>query len=98
MSLFTFWSGRVQQRAEDRRWLATLNMRVDYFRPVIGPRFEMEGRVVHMRGGTGMVETCFYDVAGNDETSEGLDADPAVGPTSERSPLVYGYTTLKVTG
>ena len=82
MSLFTFWAGREDERVKTRSWLATLNMRVDYFRPVMGPRFEMEGRVVHLRGGTGMIETRFFE--------EGA------GP--EGSPLVYAYTTLKATG
>ncbi len=82
MSLFTFWAGREHERGEKRRWLATLNMRVDYFRPVMGPRFEMEGRVVHLRGGTGMVETRFFD--------------PGEAPGGD--PLVFGYTTLRVTG
>ncbi len=86
MSLFTFWAGREHERSEKRRWLATLNMRVDYFRPVMGPRFEMEGRIVHLRGGTGMVETRFFEPG-----TSGMD-----GP--EGDPLVFGYTTLRVTG
>jgi acyl-coenzyme A thioesterase PaaI-like protein len=84
MSIFTFWAGREHEREESRHWLATLNMRVDYFRPVLGPRFEMEGRVVHLRGSTGTVETRFYEEAGTGDTAP------------ERAPLVYGYTTLKV--
>lgn len=103
MSLFTFWAGREHERGEKRRWLATLNMRVDYFRPVVGPRFEMEGRVVHLRGGTGMVETRFYtpsaaSTQGADpgEAAAGFDPDRGWGP--EGTPLVFGYTTLKVTG
>jgi acyl-coenzyme A thioesterase PaaI-like protein len=82
MSLFTYWAGREAVRGEQRRWLATLNMRVDYFRPVMGPRFEMEGRVVYRRGSTGMVETRFFE--------EGA------GPEGE--PLVFAYTTVRVTG
>lgn len=81
MSLFTYWAGRENERAERRSWLATLNMRVDYFQPVMGPTFEMDGRVVHLRGSTGMVETRFFE--------EGA------GP--EGTPLVYSYTTLKAT-
>lgn len=82
MALFTFWAGREQERGEQRRWLATLNMRIDYFRPVTGPRFEMDGRIVHRRGGTGMVETRFFE--------------PGEAPGGD--PLVFGYTTLRVTG
>jgi acyl-coenzyme A thioesterase PaaI-like protein len=82
MSLFTFWAGREEERAQRRPWLATLNMRVDYFRPVVGPHFEMEGRIVHLRGGTGMIDVRFFDD----------------GPGPEGSPLVYAYTTLKAAG
>jgi len=82
MALFTFWAGREEERARRRPWLATLNMRIDYFRPVVGPYFEMEGRVVHLRGSTGMVDARFYD--------------DGAGP--EGSPLVFAYTTLKTTG
>lgn len=82
MALFTFWAGREEERARQRPWLATLNMRIDYFRPVVGPHFEMEGRIVHLRGSTGMVDTRFFE--------EGA------GP--EGSPLVFAYTTLKSTG
>lgn len=101
MSLFTFWAGREHERGEKRRWLATLNMRVDYFKPVMGPRFEMEGRVVHLRGGTGMVEIRFYEEGASEASAstpagEGIDASQGWGP--EGAPLVYGYTTLKVTG
>lgn len=100
MSLFTFWAGREQDRGEKRRWLATLNMRVDYFRPVMGPRFEMEGRVVHLRGGTGMVEIRFYEEGAGSASADGAEAriDPAGSWGPEGAPLVYGYTTLKVTG
>jgi len=82
VSLFAFWAGREHERADKPRWLATLNMRIDYFRPVLGPRFEMEGRIVHLRGGTGMVETRFFE--------------PGEAPQGD--PLVFGYTTLRVSG
>jgi acyl-coenzyme A thioesterase PaaI-like protein len=43
------------------QWLATTNMRVDYFDPVTGPRFFLESRVVRERGRTVMIETRFLD-------------------------------------
>ncbi len=43
------------------QWLATTNMRVDYFDPVLGPRFTIEARIVRERGRTVMVETRFID-------------------------------------
>ncbi len=42
-------------------WLATTNMRIDYFEPVLGPRFAIESRVVNERRRTCFVETTFLD-------------------------------------
>jgi acyl-coenzyme A thioesterase PaaI-like protein len=44
-----------------RTWLATTNMRVDYFEPIVGPEFIMESRLVKSRGRTNFVETRFLD-------------------------------------
>lgn len=44
---------------EPRRWLATANLRVDYFAPIRGPEFEMEGSLVHRSGRTGYIEVRF---------------------------------------
>jgi acyl-coenzyme A thioesterase PaaI-like protein len=93
LSIFTFWSGREAEHEKSRGWLATLNLRVDYFQPVMGPRFEMEGRVVHMKGTTAMIETRFFAESPDVTTS----ADGVRSGTAN-SPLVYGYATLKVTG
>ena len=94
LALFTYWAGREEERARRRPWLATLNMRVDYFRPVTGPKFEMEGRVVHLRGSTGMVEARFYEAGPQSGPQSGSQS----GPGPEGNPLVYAYTTLKATG
>jgi acyl-coenzyme A thioesterase PaaI-like protein len=47
------------------RWLATANMRVDYFEPVWGPRFLIESWLVKSRGRTHFVETRFQDARGD---------------------------------
>lgn len=47
------------------RWLATTNMRIDYFEPVWGPRFRIQSRLVKSRGRTRFVETRFLDAEGN---------------------------------
>jgi acyl-coenzyme A thioesterase PaaI-like protein len=100
MSIFIFWSGRETEHSENRGWLSTLNMRVDYFRPITGPRFEMDGQVVYRQGGTGMIEIRFYDSAS--ESIDGSNATSSPEPSSsfdsERPPLAYGYTTMKVSG
>lgn len=45
--------------SEPRRWLATANLRVDYFAPIRGPEFEMEGSLLHRSGRTGYIEVRF---------------------------------------
>ena len=42
-------------------WLATTNMRVDYFEPVVGPRFLIQSELTKQRGRTCFVETRFFD-------------------------------------
>jgi acyl-coenzyme A thioesterase PaaI-like protein len=51
-------------RKREHGWLLTLNLRVEYFEPVEGPRFLIESRVLNRRGRTILVETTFRDHAG----------------------------------
>ena len=44
-------------------WLVTMNMRLDFFEPVSGPRFFVESDVVNRRGSVALVETRFRDSA-----------------------------------
>jgi acyl-coenzyme A thioesterase PaaI-like protein len=41
-------------------WLATTNMRVDYFEPIVGPRFRVESTLERSRGRTHFVATRFF--------------------------------------
>lgn len=43
-----------------RGWLATVNMRIDYFEPVVG-EFRIESSILHRRGRTVLVDTRFFD-------------------------------------
>ena len=43
-----------------RRWLATTNMRVDYFEPIVGPTFVIESELEKRRGRTCFVITRFF--------------------------------------
>jgi acyl-coenzyme A thioesterase PaaI-like protein len=45
-------------------WLLTLNMHVQFFEPVEGPRFIIESTIVNRRGRTIFVETRFKDHSG----------------------------------
>ena len=61
VALFTVRAGeqRVEQRF--RTWLATTNMRIDYFEPIVGPHFVIDSHAVKQRGRTHFVETRFFD-------------------------------------
>jgi acyl-coenzyme A thioesterase PaaI-like protein len=64
VALFTVRSGEREVERRFRSWLATTNMRVDYFEPILGPKFLIESRLVKKRGRTIFVETRFLDMEG----------------------------------
>ena len=43
-----------------RHWLTTINMRCDYFEPIVGPTFTVRGELVNQRGLTSLVSTKFF--------------------------------------
>jgi acyl-coenzyme A thioesterase PaaI-like protein len=64
VDLIALLTVRTAERREEsgfRTWLATTNMRVDYFEPIVGPQFIIESRLIKKRGRTNFVETCFFD-------------------------------------
>ena len=61
VALFTVRAGEQRVEERFRTWLATTNMRVDYFEPILGPEFLIDSRLVKRRGRTNFVETRFYD-------------------------------------
>jgi len=63
IALHTCRAGRDSRPGQT--WLATLNMRVDYYAPITGERFEMDCRVVNRRGATCWLETRFLDPEGD---------------------------------
>lgn len=59
VDLVALCTWRAGQEVRDTwGWIATLNMRVDYFEPVTGT-FDMVSRVLRRGGATGFVETRF---------------------------------------
>ena len=46
-------------------WAATVNMRIDYLAPVVGPRFILRGELVNEGRTTCLVASHFEDLAGN---------------------------------
>ncbi len=62
VALLTVRAGERREATGFRSWLATTNMRVDYFEPIVGPEFRIESRLVKARGRTRFVETRFFNV------------------------------------
>ncbi|MBW2231791.1 MAG: PaaI family thioesterase [Deltaproteobacteria bacterium] len=63
IALHTCRAGRDSRPG--RTWLATMNMRVDYYAPITSDNFEMDCRVVNHRGSTFWIETRFLDPEGS---------------------------------
>lgn len=64
VALFTVRAGPDRTRPDvPRGWLATTNMRVDYFEPITGPRFTIESSREKQRGRTVFVATRFLQGA-----------------------------------
>jgi acyl-coenzyme A thioesterase PaaI-like protein len=61
VALFTVRAGEQRLEQRFRTWLATTNMRVDYFEPIVGPQFLIESRLLKKRRRTNFVETRFFD-------------------------------------
>lgn len=59
IALFAVRSRAQRTAATGHRWLATTSMRVDYFEPIVGPRFILDSRREKRRGRTHFVVTRF---------------------------------------
>jgi len=59
VALFTVRAG-PDRRVPRRQWLATTSMQIEYFEPIVGPRFTIESRVEKRRGRTRFVITRFF--------------------------------------
>ena len=60
VALFTVRAGHERRSGPPTTWLATTNMRVDYFDPIVGPHFEIESVEERRRGRTHFVATRFF--------------------------------------
>ncbi len=60
VALFTVRAGVDRRSGSSSGWLATTNMRIDYFEPIIGPTFVIESTREHQRGRTHFVATRFF--------------------------------------
>ena len=71
-----------------RNWMVTINMRCDYFEPIMGPTFRVKGEMINQRGLTSLVSTTFYTDA--DGGSVGI-----VG-SDDGTVAAYAITTLRM--
>ena len=61
VALFTVHAGEgIGADGPPRRWLATTQMRLDYFEPITGPTFVVESELEKQRGRTHFVLTRFF--------------------------------------
>ena len=60
VALFTVRIGTDLPDGTPRQWLATTQMRLDYFEPITGPRFVIESELEKKRGRTNFVLTRFF--------------------------------------
>jgi acyl-coenzyme A thioesterase PaaI-like protein len=60
VALFTVRRDTERPDGAPRHWLATTQMRLDYFEPITGPRFVIESELEKKRGRTNFVITRFF--------------------------------------
>lgn len=60
VALFTVRVGVDNLAGPPRHWLATTQMSLDYFEPIVGPRFVIESELEKRRGRTNFVLTRFF--------------------------------------
>lgn len=66
VDMISIYTVRTLFTPEDEfNWSATVNMRIDYFAPVLGPRFLLKGELIKEGRSTCLVATHFTDLAGN---------------------------------
>ena len=53
------------EETKEFQWAATVNMRIDYLAPVLGPRFVLKGEVIHDGKTTCLVASHLTDMDGN---------------------------------
>lgn len=46
-------------------WITTINMRIDYLDPVLGPRMRLQGELINKGRSTSLVSVTFFDADGN---------------------------------
>lgn len=51
--------------SRDDYWITTVNMRIDYLEPVLGPRMVLKGELINRGRSTSLVSVSFFDELGS---------------------------------
>ena len=65
VDMISIYTARTLFDENALQWSATVNMRIDYFAPVLGPRFLLKGELIKDGRSTCLVATHFNDLQGN---------------------------------
>ncbi len=65
VDMISIYTLRTLFSAGDFQWSATVNMRIDYFAPVMGPHFRLRGELIQDGNRTALIATTFTDSDAN---------------------------------
>lgn len=65
VDMIALYTIRTLFPARDDYWITTINMRIDYLDPVLGPRMRLQGELVNKGRSTSLVSVTFLDEGGN---------------------------------
>jgi acyl-coenzyme A thioesterase PaaI-like protein len=65
VDMIALYTIRTLFPTRDDYWITTINMRIDYLDPVLGPRLRLHGELINKGRSTSLVSVTFLDDAGN---------------------------------
>jgi len=65
VDLIAIFTLRSLYPSRDDYWVTTVNMRIDYLAPVLGPRMILKGELINQGRSTSLVSVTFFDQEGN---------------------------------
>jgi acyl-coenzyme A thioesterase PaaI-like protein len=65
VDMVALYTIRTLYPAHEDYWITTINMRIDYLDPVLGPRVQLKGELISQGRSTSLVSVTFLDEGGN---------------------------------
>ncbi len=65
VDMVALYAIRTLFSANEDYWITTVNMRIDYLEPVVGPRIRLRGELIKQGRSTSLVAVHFMDLEGN---------------------------------